>query len=412
DTVRDVAFALSALAHTQAASDALLGDRSSMREKGPSIAVLPFVNLSADPEQEYFCDGIAEEILNALAHVHGLRVVARTSSFAFKGRSEDIREIGARLNVATGREGSVRRRADRLRIRGQLIDVADGSDLWSERYDRRLEDVFAIQEEIALAIVDRLKVRLLGRDRAPIGPGSTDHPAAYSAFLKGFYYWNKLTPDGFSRSRECFEEAIRVDPGYARAYVGLGMWYIIQAAWADLSPQEASPRWYEAVEKALSLDPESAMAHVALGTGLAYFQHRWQPAEEALRRAVWLGPSLAQAHMSLAALMTVRRRWDEAIAEARLALTLNPLSVSNCAWNAGFIAAAGNHEEARTELERVIGMDPAHWFPHWELSFLEARGGHLEEALAEAEKAVKLSGEMSLTVALLACCCHAVSDRS
>src|SRR5262249_7424329 len=145
DTVRDVAFALSALAHTQAASDALLGDRSSMREKGPSIAVLPFVNLSADPEQEYFCDGIAEEILNALAHVHGLRVVARTSSFAFKGRSEDIREIGARLNVATLLEGSVRRSADRLRITAQLIDVADGSDLWSERYDRRLEDVFAIQ---------------------------------------------------------------------------------------------------------------------------------------------------------------------------------------------------------------------------------------------------------------------------
>jgi serine/threonine-protein kinase len=412
-SARDIVFALSSLAPEAASRPPVTAAAGPAvpRDDRPSIAVLPFANLSADPEQEYFCDGIAEEILNALAHVHGLRVVARTSSFAFKGRATDIREIGAKLDVAALLEGSVRKAGDRLRITAQLIDVADGSHLWSERYDRRLEDVFAIQEGIALAIVDRLKVSLLGQERAAIERRPTDNLDAYSVYLKGLYYWNKLSPDGFARSRECFEEAIRADPGYVPAHGGLGMWYMSQAFWADLPPQEAGPRCKAAVETALALDPESAFAHVGLGNVLAFFERRWQAAEDALRRGVWLGPSVALGHMNLAALLVARRRWDEAVAEARLSLRLDPLSVPNCAWSAGWVGAAGRHEEARAELERVVAMDPSHWLPHWELCLLAARGGRLEEAVGEGEKAVQLSREASVALALLACCRCAFDDR-
>ena len=403
----DLAYALRAVA---APSEPAQTDRDEARDDRPSIAVLPFANLSADPEQEYFCDGMAEEVINALAHVHGLRVIARTSSFAFKGRSEDIREIGARLDVATLLEGSVRKAGDRLRITAQLINVADGSHLWSERYDRRLEDVFAIQDEIALAIVAALEVRLLGRERAAIERPATVDLDAYSAYLKGLYHWNKLSPEGFARSRECFEEAIRIDPAYAPAYNGLGMWFISQALWADLPPEEAWPQCKRALEKALSLEPDSAMAHAGMGTLLAFSERRWQAAEESLRRGTALGPNAAAAHLNLAVLLTIRRRWDEAAAEARVSLRLDPLSAPNCAWSADCLDAAGHHEEGRAELERVIALDPTHWLPHWALSLLAARGGRPEEARAEGEEAVRLSGGASASVALLACACYALGD--
>ncbi|MFH1176510.1 MAG: tetratricopeptide repeat protein, partial [Acidobacteriota bacterium] len=256
-----------------------------------------------------------------------------------------------------------------------------------------------------------LKVRLLGPERAAIERPSTVDLDAYSAYLKGLYHWNKLSPEGFARSRECFEEAIRTDRDYAPAYNGLGMWFISQAFWADLSPREAWARCKGAIEKALSLDPDSAMAHVGMGTLLAFSERRWQASEESLRRGVALGPSAAMAYMNLAAFLVVRGRWDEAAAVARLSLRLDPLSVPNCAWNAGWLDMAGHREEARAELERVIALDPTHWLPHWELSLLAARGGRLEEVRAEGEKAVEFSGGASVAMALLACACYALGDK-
>ena len=211
----------------------------SLEDERPSVAVLPFANLSADPEQEYFCDGMAEEIINALAQVGGLRVVARTSAFAFKGKNEDIRQIGSALDVATVVEGSVRKAGQRLRITAQLIDAQDGSHLWSDRFDRSLEDVFEIQDEIALAVVENLEVTLLGRERAAVVRRPTDNLEAYEAYLKGWYQWYLLTQESYLKSRESFEEAIRIDPNFAAAYVGMAVTYLSQSYWAELSPKQS-----------------------------------------------------------------------------------------------------------------------------------------------------------------------------
>jgi serine/threonine protein kinase/tetratricopeptide (TPR) repeat protein len=406
----DLAYALRAVVgpqHPTQGRSALLASP----DDRPSIAVLPFANLSADPEQEYFCDGMAEEIINALAHVHGLRVVARTSSFAFKGRAQDAREIGAQLDVASLLEGSVRRSGDRLRITAQLINVADGSHLWSERYDRRLEDVFAIQEEIALAIVESLQVHLLGRERAAIERRATENLDAHSAYLRGQFYWNTFTPDGFVRSRESFEEAIRIDPNYAPALGGLGMWYVSQAFWADFPSEKA---WVEAsalTERALSSAPEYWLAYTVRGNLLANFERRWAEAEEALRRGVLYGPSQAQAHFNLGALLVVRRRWKEVAEEARLALRLDPLSAPNCAWNAAWLYSAGYEDEAGAELAKIVAIDPNHWLPHWGLAMLAAGSARLDEARVEGEKAVELSGRASMAVTLLACTSQALGDE-
>ncbi len=410
DTARDLAFVLRALDQPRGAGGTGAIGGGSRGESRPSIAVLPFLNLSADPEQEFFCDGMAEEIINALARVHGLRVIARTSSFAFKGRNEDIREIGAKLDVAALLEGSVRKSGDRLRIAAQLINVADGSHLWSERYDRRPEDVFAIQSEIALAIVDSLEVRLLGRERTALGRRPTGDLDAYSAYLEGLHHWNKLSPDGFARSRASFEKAIRIDPSYAPAYSGLAMWYSSQAFWGDLVPQVAWLECRAIADRALALDPDWAYAYVGRGSVLAFGEHRWPEAEDDLRRAVALGPSIALAHMNLAGLLVVRRAWDEAAAEARIASRLDPLSVPNCAWSAGWLDAAGRSEEAAAELDRIEATDPTHWLPHWELCLLAARAGRFVEARGNAERAVALSSGSSAALALLACCAYRLDD--
>jgi TolB-like protein/Flp pilus assembly protein TadD len=411
-SARDLAFALEQVVSAQPAGRGMTPGRTGTAADGrPAIAVLPFSNLSADPEQEYFCDGMAEEILNALAHVQGLRVMARTSSFAFKGRAEDVREIGARLDVAALLEGSVRKSGDRLRITAQLINVADGSHLWSERYDRRMEDVFAIQEEIALAIVEKLRVHLLGRERDAIGRRHTDDIEAYSAYLRGQFYWNTFTPDGFARSRESFEAAIRIDPSYAPALIGLGMWYVSQAFWADHPSEVAWLKASSLIQRALLCDPEAGLAHTVLGNLQGFFERRWEAAEESLRRGVLYDPCQAPAHFSLATLLVAQRRWDEVTQEARISLRLDPLSAPNTAWSGFWLTLAGHHDEGRAELERIAAMDPNHWLPHFGLGLQAAGRGRFEEALSEAEKAVTFSGGASMAVMLNACVSLTVGDE-
>jgi TolB-like protein/predicted Ser/Thr protein kinase len=206
----------------------------------PSIAVLPFTNLSPDPDNEYFGDGLAEELMNALAQLPGLRVAARTSAFQFRGKDADIRDIGARLNVGTVLEGSVRKAANRLRVTAQLINVADGFHVWSERYDREMADIFELQDEITTAIVEQLRVRLGPEREAPTIRRHTDNLDAYALYLKGRYYWNSLIAEGLRRSRECYERAVEIDPEYALAHAALSMWHQSLTFWAD-SPTTASP---------------------------------------------------------------------------------------------------------------------------------------------------------------------------
>jgi serine/threonine-protein kinase len=406
-SARDLAFALKELSVGSATQ---VTRAIAPADDRPSIAVLPFANLSADAEQEFFCDGMAEEILNTLAHVEGLRVIARTSSFAFKGRHEDIREIGAKLDVTSLLEGSVRRAGNRLRITAQLIDVSDGSHLWSERYDRQLEDVFAIQDEIALAIVQRLKVTLLRHEREAIVRRPTESLEAYDAYLKARYHWSSFTPEGFARSRECVIEAIQRDPGFAEAYGFFAGWHFSQALWADRPPGESMEVVLSLAAKTLALDAGNAWVSGILGTYHFLSEVDRAKGEVHLRQAIDRLPSEPTVHVNLALFLLNAGRAREAIAEARLALRLDPLSPNVVAWHAGVLADAGHYDEGVAGLEKQVALQPGFWLAHYELSRVLQSGSRLREARVAAEKAVELSGGLSAPVGRLACICYALGD--
>jgi serine/threonine protein kinase/tetratricopeptide (TPR) repeat protein len=409
DTARDVAFALAAAA--QPRKQAGTADSRPPLQELPSIAVLPPVNLSADPEQEYFCDGIAEEIINALAHVEGLRVVARTSSFAFKDRAQDIREIGRSLDVSTVLEGSVRKAGDRLRITAQLINVADGYHLWSERFDRRLEDVFAIQDEIALAIVENLKVKLLSGERASIVRRRTYNLEAYDAYLKGLFEWNKMTPAGFARCCELFRQAIRLDPEFAPAYAQLADSMTSPSWWADQPPTEALAHAIPLAERALALDPNLAHGHSVLGHSRAFFERNRVAGERSLRRAAELAPNDALAQTYLGLFLMAQGGGEEAVGRARLALRLDPLSPAVQTWAGTILVFSGQPAEGLRTLEEQIARTPKFWMPHYFLSTGLVHSGRLVEAGSKAESALELSGGASIALSLLICLCSLTGDH-
>jgi serine/threonine-protein kinase len=408
---RDLLVALKDLRHETDSVKVRQATSDTSAEQQPSIAVLPFTNLSADPEQEYFCDGTAEEIIGALAHVQGLRVVARTSSFAFKGRSKDIREIGKQLDVTSVLEGSVRRVGDRLRITAQLINVADGYYLWSERFDRRLEDVFAIQDEIALAIVDSLKVRLLAREKAILVRRHTDNLEAHNAYLVGLFEWNKMSPEGFVRCQELFQEAIRLDPEFAPAYARLADSFTSVTWWSDQPSTEALARALPLVEKALALDPDLAHAHSVVGHTNSFFQRDWVAGERSLRRAVELAPNDALAQTYLALLLVMAARGTEASERARMALRLDPFSPTNNVWAGTVLLFSGHAEEGISVIERQVTMTPHLWMPSFWLTVALASGGRFAEARVAGEKALELSGGISLTLCIMAMIYYRLGDQ-
>jgi serine/threonine protein kinase/Flp pilus assembly protein TadD len=348
-----------------------------------SVAVLPFVNLSADKEQEYFCDGIAEEIINALTHVEGLRIVARTSAFAFKGKSEDVREIGRRLDVKAVLEGSVRKAGNRLRITVQLVDVADGYHIWSERYDREMEDVFAIQDEISLAVVEKLKVRLLGEEKAAIVKRSTENLEAYSLYLKGRYHWNKRALDGVRKSIELFEQAIEKDPNYALAYAGLADGYNILGGFGVSPPSDCFPKADAAALKALGLDSALAEAHTSLAYVYANYKWNWAGAEREYRRAIELNPGYATARQWYALYLSAMGRHDEAFEQVKLALELDPLSLIINLARARVLDYARRYEEAIEQCHRVLEMDQNFAAAHYSLGSVYLRLKRYKEGMNE-----------------------------
>src|ERR1700732_5215041 len=263
--------------------------RQPSREQQRSIAVLPFVNMSSDQENEYLSDGISEDLLNALSWIEGLRVAARTSCFAFKGRNEEIRKIGDALGVETVLEGSLRRVDTKLRITAQLIKVADGFSLWSERFDREMQDVFAIQDDITRAIMAALKLRLAGRSDQPLFKLQTTNPEAYELYLKGRFYWNQRGI-GLRKALHYFELALIEDPDYALAMTGLSDTYNLLSWYGDLPPAEATPKAIAAAKRAVQLDPQLAEAHTSLG--FCQLCHNWDRAggERKYRRAIELNP--------------------------------------------------------------------------------------------------------------------------
>jgi serine/threonine-protein kinase len=368
----------------------------------PSIAVLPFANMSADPENEYFSDGITEEIINALTRVEGLRVAARTSSFAFKGKNQNVHTVADVLSVASVLEGSVRKAGNRVRITAQLVNVADGYHLWSERYDREITDVFAIQDEIARAIVETLRVRLIGRADAPLVKPSTANIEAYNLYLKGRYYWNRRNSVGLEKGMEYFQQAIQQDPNYALAYAGLADCYSVLGMYAYLPPLVACEKAEAAAARALALDATLAEAHLSAGLIAEWFIYEWPDAERAFQRAIALNHNYAEAHGFYAEFLCELGRFEEAIAQAATAQALAPVSPLVSALSGFVFYAARRHDEAIAECRKALDLDPEYPPALWVISWPLMEKGRHDEAIEALERVVQLSQRSALFVAWLA----------
>jgi serine/threonine-protein kinase len=341
-----------------------------------SIVVLPFANLSGGAENEYLSDGLTEEILTTLAAGPTLRVVARTSAFQFKGRSGDVRKIGRELGVARVLEGSVRREGTRIRVTAQLINVSDGLHVWSRIYDREGTSLLEIEEEITRAVVDALRIEL--RHGGP----DTTNAEAYQLYLKGRYFWHKMTPDDLQRSMRSMERAIALDPRYAAAYAGLSDAHSCWAA-LELEPSGEPLAKAEAeARKALELDPDSAEGHFVTATVLSQ-RWDWGAAEREFRRALELKPSLAPARVAFAALcLGPQRRYDEAVAQLRQALVTDPLSVDVHTFLGQAYVYAGQPDQAIKELREALELDRGFVLGHITLALAHLERRSYAEALS------------------------------
>jgi len=356
-----------------------------------SIAVLPFTNLSADPENEYFADGMTEEIISALVKVEGLQVASRTSSFAFKGKVLDVREIGDKLGVGTVLEGSVRKAGNRIRVTAQLINVDNGYHLWSETYDRRLEDVFAIQDEISRAIVEALKGQLV--PAAALVVPVTENLEAYTLYLKGQFFRSKFTEPDLRKAQELYAQALEQDPGYAKAYAGIAdSWMNLADDW--LSPAEAYPRARVAAERAVELDPSLAEARTALGKILGWHEWDFAAAERELRRALAEHANYADAHFGLGSVLPAAGRTTEAVAAMRQALALDPLSALYSRWLARMLIFNGEYDEAIALTQRTLELDRNYSRAYLDMGNAYMAQGKADKALAAYRQGQIIEGSV------------------
>jgi len=355
----------------------------------PSIAVLPFVNMSADPENEYFSDGLAEDLINALTKIEDLHVVARTSSFAFKGEKADIREIGRKLNVENLLEGSVRKVGNRVRITAQLIKVADGYHLWSERYDRHMEDVFAIQDEITENIMSELMTALDVREE----PAEEHRPAnleAYDLYLKGRYHLNRFAID---KALTYYKESIDKDPGYAPAFAAVAEAYTLLSVGFDILPgKDTMPQAREAARKALELDPDMAEAYVSLGLVSTFYDWNRKDTKRYFRKALELNPNAASAHQWYEFLWTyMEADFDKARSHLERAQELDPLNIMIRLRMGYVFLFAGDLERAERQFKEIVDLEPGYSPGHLSLMNVYGVKGRYEEALRAGEKALELS---------------------
>ena len=335
------------------------GVTSSAEPETPSIAVLPFADMTAEKDQDYFCEGMAEEIINALTKLNGLKVASRTSAFQFKGRSQDIRTIGDALNVKTVLEGSVRTAGNRLRVMAQLINIADGYHLWSERYDRTMDDVFEVQDAITQSVVEKLKVKLLGVADAPLVKRPTDNLEAYNLVLQGRYHLLRATEAALEKSLACFTQALALEPTYAQAQAGIATVHVFRGMVSLAAPHTVMPEAKEAALRALALDETAADAHLALAYVLHYYEWDSAGAEREYGRALELNPGDAPARTAYASLLADTGRVDEAVAEAKSAVERDPVSAQTRFVLALVFVAARRFEEAIAVAHAAIELDPS-----------------------------------------------------
>ena len=351
-----------------------------------SIAVLPFVDMSPQKDQEYFCDGMTEELINRLSNIKELKVPARTSAFMFKGKAEDIREIGRKLDVQTVLEGSIRKEDSQLRITVQLVNVSDSYHIWSETFDRELTKVFSIQDEVALTIADKLKLTLAGEDKTKLVKRPTENLQAYNLYLQGRYFWNKRTAEEIRKAIDFFNQAIEIDSHYALAYVGLADCYLLLPSYGRFPIREVLPKAKEAVSRALEVDDTLAEAHTSLAAVIES-EGAAADAEREYKRAIELNPNYPMVHLWYHVFLRFRGRLDEAEAEIRRAKELDPLSlIINSGWG-DMLYLKKKYDQAIQQYSKTLELDQ---------SFAEARRmrgkcyqqkGMFEEAIADFQKA-------------------------
>jgi len=355
-----------------------------------SIAVLPFANLSSDKENEYFSDGITEDLISALSKVSGLRVVARTSSFAFKGKNESIESIGVQLHVDAVLEGSVSKVGNRVRITAQLINTADGYHLWSDSYDRELQDIFALRSQVAQIVAQALQVTLAAGEHQKIEQKPTEDVEAYQLYLKGRHAVASFSSEGSNNGVRYLQQAIARDPSYALAYLGLAYYYWSANDWT-MPANEAMPRAREAAEKALTLDPSLAEAHVWLGVVRWLYDRDYAAARREFQTALAMQPELATAHEYNGYFLVAVNQADEGLAESRRAVELDPLSPEINTYLGLNLYFARRYDEAIQQLRTAVTIDPDYWWVHAWLARAYGRAGRFPDAIAEAQKAQHLS---------------------
>ena len=374
--------------YTAGNATARQNDAATASNPQKSIAVLPLVNTSGDPANEYFSDGLSEELIAVLAKIPGLKIIGRSSSFLFKGKADDSRTIGDKLGVANLLEGSVRKQGDRVRIVAELINAADGRTLWSETYDRELKDVFAVQSEIATAVTDQLKIKLLGAPAKSDAAPSNDNLAAYNALQQGTFYFRLSTEEGTRKATEFYGEAIRLDPNYALAHANLSLaWRLLGAAWlgGGAEAKEAYAKARNEAQTALSLAPNLATAHEALGFVLLISDFDFAGAETELRAAEKLAPADAGPKGALCILFGAQGRLVEAETVARQTLALDPLGVTRYFNLARILIGGGRYDEAEAALRKAVALQPAAARLHVHLTTIDVLRGNGTGALQNAQ---------------------------
>jgi serine/threonine-protein kinase len=380
------------------ASRASIARRVSAAGRFPSIAVLPFRDMSPRKDQQYFCEGIAEELINGLTQIEGLHVASRTSAFQFKDKDLDVRRIGRQLGVESVLEGSVRKAGERLRVTAQLVSVADGYHLWSEKYDRDFEDIFAIQDDISLTIVEKLRGKLLKEEKSRLVKRYTDSEEAYGLHLQGRYFWNRRYEGGIQRALELFGQAVQKDPLFAPGYVGIADCYNIAAHFAMMEPRAAYAKARSAVERALEIDDEFAEAHASLGWIRTFHDWDWPGAEAEFKRAIDLNPKYAVAHYFYGLYLGVVARYDESVTETSRSLEIDPVDLVFNSVRGLALYWGRRHDEAIEQLRRTVDMDSNFYLAHLFLGFALCAKSSWEEAVEAFTRASALSPGNALTM--------------
>jgi TolB-like protein/tetratricopeptide (TPR) repeat protein len=375
-----------------------------------SIAVLPFENMSGDPEQEYFCDGLTEDLITDLSNIEDLKVVARTSVFAFKGKQDDIRKIGQELNVKNVLEGSVRKSKNQLRITAQLIDVDTGFHRWSGRFDKDMKDVFSIQDEITLAIVDALSLKLLGREKSEVTEHETENSEAYDFLLRGRFHSNNRTEDSMKLGIEFFEKAVEADPNFALAYAEMAELYILLPVFSTVLATEAKAKAKEYVQKALKLDSTLAEAHKVVGD-IKINEYDWEGAAKDYKMAVELNPGYSPAHNRYGYSLMSMGRFEEAIEQMKKAIELDPYNL-NYTRNLGRIFYfEGSYDDAVSVLQGTIEINPVFSFVHLSLALVYIQESEYEEALVAVKKEEEAQGQLNPILDCISGIIHARMDE-